>query len=185
VSLAHLLSEYGYFAVFVGSLLEGETILVLAGYAAHQGYLSLQLIMLIAFCAGWIGDQIYFFAGRRWGVALLRRLPRLQGPAQHVNRLLMRYHEGLIVGVRFMYGLRILGPIVIGTTEVPAWRFMTFNAIGAALWAATIPTLGYLFGEALQLLLVDVERYEALGLMAIVAVGVLLGFVHWLRSDGK
>jgi membrane protein DedA with SNARE-associated domain len=185
VSLPQLLTDYGYLAVFVGSLLEGETILVLAGFAAHQGYLSLYLVVVLASCGGAMGDQIYFFLGRRHGKALLRRYPRLSGPAQRFNRLLMRFHEGLIVGVRFMYGLRILGPIVIGMSEVPAWRFVVFNAIGAVIWAVTITALGFLFGHALQLLLAEVEQYESVAIVVIVGVPLLLGLVHWLRSDGK
>lgn len=185
MSLPQLLTDYGYLAVFVGSLLEGETILVLAGFAAYQGYLSLSTVVALAFCGGAIGDQIYFFLGRRHGKALLRRFPRLSGTAQRVNRLLMRFHEGLIIGVRFMYGVRILGPIVIGMSEVPAWRFVLFNAIGAALWAVTITSLGFVFGHALQLLLAEAEQYEAVALLAIVGIALLLGVVHWLRPDGR
>ncbi len=184
VTLSQLLSDYGYLAVFVGSLLEGETILLLAGYAAHQGYLSLHWIVLLAFCGGTLGDVVYFLLGRRFGSAWLRRFPRLTVPAQRVNRLLLRFHEALIVGVRFMYGLRILGPIVIGMSEVRAWRFVLFNALGAALWAVLVTALGFLFGHALQLLFAQAEQYEAMALLLIVALGVLLGFAHWLRGNG-
>jgi hypothetical protein len=48
MSIAQLLADYGYWAVFIGGLREGETILVLAGFAAHQGHLSLPLKMTIA-----------------------------------------------------------------------------------------------------------------------------------------
>lgn len=185
MSLPQLLTDYGYLAVFVGSLLEGETILVLAGFAAHRGYLSLPWIVALAFCGGAMGDQIYFFLGRRYGEALLRRFPRLVSPAQRVNRLLLRFHEGLIISVRFMYGLRILGPILIGMSDVPAWRFVLFNAIGAAIWAVSITALGFVFGHALQLLLADAEQYEAVALLLIVGIALLVGFVHWLRSHGK
>lgn len=61
----HLLADYGYFAVLAGSLLEGETILILAGFAAHQGHLSLSWVMAVAFVGGTLGDQIFYFAGRR------------------------------------------------------------------------------------------------------------------------
>ena len=59
MSFAQLLTDYGYLAVFAGSLLEGETILVLAGFAAHQGYLSLELTVAIAFVGGTLGDQVF------------------------------------------------------------------------------------------------------------------------------
>jgi len=185
VTLPQFLADHGYLAVFVGSLLEGETILVLAGFAAHQGYLSLHWIVLLAFCGGTLGDQVYFFLGRRYGSALVRRFPRLEHPANRVNHLLLRFHEALIVGVRFMYGLRIVGPIVIGMSDVLAWRFVLFNALGAAIWALLITALGFLFGQALQLLLVGAERYEAMALLLIVGFGVLLGMARWWRTKGR
>jgi membrane protein DedA with SNARE-associated domain len=185
MSLPQFLADYGYLAVFAGSLLEGETILVLAGFAAHQGYLSLQWIVVLAFCGGTIGDQFYYFLGRRFGDALLLRLPRLVSPAARVSRLLLRYHEALIVGVRFMYGLRILGPIVIGMSKVAAWRFVFFNAIGAAIWALTFTTLGFMFGHFMQLLIVEVEQYEAIALAFIVGIALLVGLVHRLRARDK
>jgi membrane protein DedA with SNARE-associated domain len=149
---SELLSHYGYFAVFAGTLLEGETILLLAGFAAHEGYLSLPWVMLVAFCGGTIGDQIFFFVGRHRGEALLRRFPRLEQRSLGVKKLLLRYHAALIVGVRFMYGVRIVGPIVIGMSDVPARRFLAFNLLGAGIWSVTIAGAGSLFGHSLQIL---------------------------------
>ena len=182
MTLPQFLTDYGYLAVFVGSLLEGETILVLAGFAAHQGYLSLPWVVLLAICGGTLGDQVYFLVGRRFGSSLVQRFPRMTSPAQRVNRLLMRFHEALIIGVRFMYGLRIVGPMVIGMSDVPAWRFAVFNAIGAVAWAVAISAIGYLFGHALQSLLVAADQYEAVAVLVIVAFGLLLAFAHWVRT---
>lgn len=178
VTLPQLLADYGYVAVFVGSLLEGETILVLAGFAAHQGYLSLPWVVVVAFTGGALGDQVFFFIGRHWGNALLRRLPRLDRNAQRVRELLMRHHSGLIIGVRFMYGLRIVGPIVIGMSEVPATRFLALNLIGAAIWSVVIAGAGFVFGHTLQMLLVQADRYEGLAVGVLVLVALLIGAIH-------
>ncbi len=182
VSLARLVAEYGYLAVFVGAFLEGEVVLVLAGFAAQQGHLSMTTVMAVAFCAATLGDQFYFFIGRRYGAALLQRFPSLQPRAQKVQALLLRYHAGIIIGVRFAYGLRILGPIVIGTTPLPAWRFMLFNALGAAIWAPLIAGAGYLFGQTLQLLLSDLKQFELVALLVIVAVAVVALLLQRRRS---
>ncbi len=184
--MRELLSDYGYLAIFLGSLLEGEVILVLAGYAAHQGYLSLPLVMLIACCGGTLGDQIFFFTGRRWGTFFLHKLPgSLQTRAERVNGLLLRYDAWLIVAVRFMYGLRIAGPIVIGMSTVSAHRFLRFNVLGAAIWAILIPGVGFVFGESMQRLLgpgARLEEYGALLVMTIIAVVLV---VHRLRGNRK
>ncbi|MDD2409055.1 MAG: hypothetical protein PHF02_09530, partial [Tepidiphilus sp.] len=60
-----LVSQYGYLAVFVGCFLEGETILLLASYAARRGYLDPWLVWAVAAFAGTLGDLFFFWLGRR------------------------------------------------------------------------------------------------------------------------
>jgi membrane protein DedA with SNARE-associated domain len=182
MSIAHLVTEYGYGALFVGSLLEGETVLLLAGMAANQGLLSFPLVVVIAFCGGTIGDQVLFQVGRRHGAALLRQWPTMAVRAEPVGQLIRRHQNKLIFGVRFMYGLRLVGPIAIGMSEVSAARFAVFNLLGAAVWAPLVSGVGYLFGQTLSWLIADLGRYELIALLVLVAaVAAVLG-VRWLRT---
>jgi len=181
MSLTHLLAQYGYLAVFIGSVLEGETMLILAGFAAHQGYLSFPVVLTWAFVGGTLGDQLFFFLGRFYGQSVIARFPSWADRSQQVCRLLQRYHAGVIIGIRFMYGLRIVGPVVIGASAVPPWRFVLFNMIGAAIWAVLIGSVGYLFGEALQWLFLDIKRGEEGVLLLIVLGGLLFGVVRRLQ----
>ena len=186
MSFEQLLADYGYLAVFIGSLLEGESILVLAGFAAHQGYLSLPATLAIAFVGGTLGDQIFFWLGRAWGQSLLARIPHSEQRARRVKDLLQRHHAPVIVGIRFVYGLRIIGPIVIGTCDIPLWRFAVFNMLGAAIWSPLVGGVGYLFGDALELLQVDLKQFEPVALALIVAVAVAFSLIRrwWSRSRG-
>lgn len=174
--LASLIQQYGYYAVFAGTFLEGETILVLAGFAAHEGYLALPTVIAVAFVASFFGDQFYFLLGRRYGDRLLSRFPRLTARAARVKQLLHRYHLPLILSIRFLYGLRIVGPMAIGMSGVSWLRFLVLNLIGAALWAALIAGAGYLFGQTLKLLMPDLKRYEGLVVAGLLAAG----FFWWL-----
>lgn len=61
MNIAQILQDYGYPAVFLGTLHEGETIMLLGGLAAHPGYLSLDWVIACGFCGTLIGDQLYFF----------------------------------------------------------------------------------------------------------------------------
>lgn len=186
MSFMQLLTDYGYLAVFAGCLLEGETILLLAGFAAHQGHLSLPLVLTIAFVGGALGDQLFYWVGRAWGAALLGRVPGFHERARRVIDLLKRHDALLIVGIRFMYGLRIVGPIAMGAVGVSSRRFTFFNVIGAAIWAPLIGGLGYLFGHAVEALLGDVARFEEVALALIVCAAVLLALIHaWLRARSK
>jgi len=186
MSFTRLLTDYGYLAVFAGCLLEGETILLLAGFAAHQGHLSLPLVLMIAFIGGALGDQIFYWAGRAWGTALLGRMPGFQARARRVIALLKRHDALLIVGIRFMYGLRIAGPIAMGAVGLSPRRFSVFNLIGAAVWAPLVGGLGYLFGHAVEALLGDIARFEEVALALIIAAAALFALIHaWLRARAK
>src|SRR4051794_7381171 len=109
MDLAALIQQYGYAAVFVGSVLEGETLVVLAGLAARRGYLTLQWVIVIAAAGAFLGDQLCFFAGRRMGPRVLARWPRLEPSVTRADNLLARHGAFLVIGLRFTYGLRLGG----------------------------------------------------------------------------
>ncbi len=180
---AQFVTEYGYLAVFIGTILEGETILVLAGYAAHQGYLALPLVLTTACLGGALGDQMFFLLGRRFGAALLEKFPRLAARAARVDALLLRYQNWVIVGFRFMYGLRVAGPIAMGIGKVAGPRFVFFNCLGAALWALVVGGAGYLFGRTLQLVFDSMKSYEGWAALALVGMSLLVWLIHaaWRR----
>ena len=73
-----LLQKFGYLAVYVGTFLEGETILVLAGFFAERGYLHLPLVALCAFGGAYTGHVFWFWLGRSQGVKMLDRFPRMK-----------------------------------------------------------------------------------------------------------
>lgn len=182
MSFTQILADYGYLALFVGCLLEGETLLVMAGFAAHQGHLSFAAVVSIALVAGALGDQLFYWTGRTWGPGLLGRYPRLHERARTVSRLLQRYDAMLIVGVRFMYGLRIVGPVAIGASHVPPVRFALFNLLGAAIWAPLVAGAGYLFGHALKRLMGDVDRIEG---VVFVLIAVIVGLYSLVKAHRR
>lgn len=176
-----MIAAYGYYAVFFGTFIEGETILVLGGIAAHRGYLDLRWVMVVAFAGSWLGDQLYFFLGRHYGHAILARFPVLQPKAQQMQRLVERYHTPLILAVRFLYGLRTVGPMVIGMSAVPALQFIVLNVLGALIWAVSVAAAGYVFSNTLEALMPQIRHYEEYLFISVLAVGVLV----WLIRHAK
>lgn len=184
MSLAQLLHDYGYLALVVGCFLEGETILVLGGFAAHRGYLDLRLVMLAAFAGSVLGDQLYFFLGRRYGARWLRRRPAWHERAQTIERRLQRHRDLFLLGFRFLYGIRTVAPFALGMGSVSVVRFAVLNVLGAVVWAVAFGWAGYLFGESVQHLLGRVERYELTLFTVIAAVGAaVLLFRVWRRRS--
>ncbi|MCI0667721.1 MAG: DedA family protein, partial [Methylococcaceae bacterium] len=62
--LIEWLKEYGYIILFLWSILEGETGLIMGGVLCHTGDMSYPVAVLVAGLGGFAGDQIYFYIGR-------------------------------------------------------------------------------------------------------------------------
>jgi membrane protein DedA with SNARE-associated domain len=184
--LEHLIREYGYIAILVGTLLEGETIVVMAGLMAHQGYLDLRLVMACSFIGSFVVDQAIFHAGRILGRPWLMRHESLHARAARAENLLVRWQVPFIIGFRFLYGLRTVSPLVIGISPVSSRVYLALNGLGAAVWAVAIPLIGFYSGRALMAVAGGAEgiEYIVLGSFAGTAV-VVWGVIHlrsWLRK---
>lgn len=186
MSLETLVSTYGYWALLVGTFFEGETILIIGGLTAHLGYLKLPIVMLVAFIGSFSGDQFYFFVGRLKGADLLAKHPKWQKKVHKVHQLMERYHDFIMVGFRFVYGMRIMTPFVLAMNKrVRTSRFVVLNAIGAAIWSVVISGGGYLFGNALEIVLRDIKRYQ-IGVMLIISItGMVFWIIHRYRENRK
>ena len=179
MDIAQLIADYGYWIILAGTLLEGESVLILAGFAVHRGLLDLRTVIAVAVIGGFLGDQAFFYAGRHYGERLLARFPQHAAPAVRAKELLAKYHIPVILGVRFMYGLRAVLPFTIGMTGIPALRFQILNLIGAAIWASTGAGLGYLLGDAAEHLLGRLEHYE--GILFLLIAAAALGYWWFSR----
>ena len=181
MTLEYIIIAYGYWAILFGTFLEGETVLILGGFAAYQGYLKLPWVILIAFLGTLSGDQLFFYIGRKYGSKILASHPAWHVRANRVRRLLERYQDYLILLFRFLYGLRILTPFVLGLSRVSRGRFLLLNTVGALVWAIAVGTGGYLFGHALEVLIGDLKRFEAEILGLVVLAGVVVWMIHGHR----
>lgn len=173
-----LIESYGYWALAIGCLLEGETLLALAGLAAHHGHLDFGRVLVIATAAASAGDQCCFWLGRRHGDQILARFPSLRAKTVRLFGLAQRFDAWLIVGLRFAYGLRLAGPFLLGTTKIPTSRFVAYNVLGAFIWSIVIAGMGWLFGQLVQTLLGTAQRFAAGALLAALVAAALVG---WLR----
>ncbi|WP_205952821.1 DedA family protein [Pantoea stewartii] len=142
-----LITQYGYLALFIGCIAEGETFLLLGGVAAHEGLLHYSGVVLAAMAGGVVGDQMLYWIGRRFGTRILRRFKKHQDKVVKANRLIKRRPSLFVIGARFMYGFRIIGPIIIGASRLKPLKFFLLNVTGAAVWALLFVTLGYFAGD--------------------------------------
>lgn len=184
MSPEELISTYGYAAVAIGTFLEGETILILGGFAAHRGYLELPWVILCTFLGTLRGDQLYYYIGRTKGKSALKKRPYWKAKSDKVFLLLNRHQIWLILGFRFLYGLRTVTPFLIGISKISPARFLILDIFGASIWAMIIGTSGYLFGYTLEIIIGDIKHYELLIFFILASVGGVLWLFH-LRKKRK
>lgn len=160
----------GYLGVAAGALLEGETALVLGGLAAFHGLLHPGGVMAAGFVGGITGDQVYFYLGRHHGPRVLAKRPGWQRLVARISARLARHRDLFIFGFRFLYGLRVVSPLMIGLTDVSAVRYTVINVIGGIVWAVSITMLAVLLGRGVE---TAVARCQQAELVLILAVGAL------------
>lgn len=178
----YLLETYGYWAILVGTFLEGETILLLGGFAAQRGYLDIGGVILSAFIGTLIGDQLYFYIGRWHSRFLLRRRPAWAKKCDKAKALLDRYRIPIVLSFRFLYGIRAIMSFAIGMSSIPAKQFLWLNMLGAAIWAVALGGGGYLFGNALEYFLGNLKSYEWVVFGCLAGLGLVLWLVYRLRA---
>ncbi|WP_338463729.1 DedA family protein [Franconibacter daqui] len=180
-----LIAQYGYAALLIGSLAEGETITLLGGVAAHQGLLKFPLAVLAVALGGMIGDQALYLFGRRFGNRALTRFSRHQKKIDRAQRLILRYPVWFVIGTRFMYGFRVIGPLLIGASRVPPKLFIPLNIAGALLWALIFTTLGYLGGEVIAPWLVRVDQHLKHYIWVALAVAIVVLLRLFLKRRSR
>jgi len=180
MSFETLVEHYGYAAIFIGTFLEGETILVIAGFLAHSGYFRLDFVIAAAFAGSLFGDQLYFYLGRLKGRDFVASRPYLNRHSQKVERLLHRNRVWFILGFRFIYGLRTVAPLILGASQVPAGLFLALNIISAATWAAAIGFAGYYFGTAIEAVLGEAKDFEIIVISLLACAALVLWTVRFL-----
>ena len=131
-------------------MVEGESVILTASFLAYQGYLSITKIMIIAFFGTLFADQALYQVGYHYGPSFLERFPKVKNRSERAFALLHKWDVWYILVFRFIYGIRIISPIVIGTARVSPLRFIPLNFIAALIWTIISCGIGYLLGDAIE-----------------------------------
>jgi membrane protein DedA with SNARE-associated domain len=175
------IATYGPLVVFLGTLLEGETIAIMAGFLALQGAIDGRLALAAAFLGALTSDQVLFLVGRRFAdhpmVMRQRKRPLFAKALARVEAGATFY----ILIFRFLYGLRTVSPLAIGVSSVSKRKFAILNAIAAFIWASAMVGIGYAFGRTIEATLGSFHQIEHI-LIAMIAVGIVsYAGLYWLH----
>ena len=138
-----------------------------AGYAASAGALNLGTLIAVCWLGSFAGDVVRFWIGRKFGTGWLRRFPRLNRAVQLAAQLADRHHVWMILLHRYPHGIRGVAGFAYGMSSVPWPTFLVLNFVAAGLWACTVVSAGYAFGQVSEKVMTDAS--SGLGLVTLIA----------------
>lgn len=154
--MADWLVSLGYLGAFIGAFLEGEIVLLSALQAVRTGHLDLGGILLSFSMGTLTADWFFYLTGRHRGRTFLERHPRMHRPFIKMERQFNKWGYFLLLTYRFMYGFRVVLPLLFGLSGVKPLRFAFYSLVGTALWISFFTVLSLFFTglvmEAIHLL---------------------------------
>jgi membrane protein DedA with SNARE-associated domain len=179
MDLASLLHQYGYLLIFLGTLAEGETLLMLGGYFAHRGYLNLGGVIATSFIAAVCGDQLFFHLGRSHAKGLLARFPRLRDKVNLALQRVEQHQVKVVLSMRFLWGLRIALPVALGLTSMDARKFFWLNLLSASVWSCTFALVGFGTSQLVARIVDNLHHYEKWIAVALLLVAAVILWLRW------
>lgn len=182
MAIEALVARYGLLAILAGAGIEGEAVVITGGVLAQKGLLPIWGVAGAAAVGSCLVDQIWFWLARRYRDHRWVQKARTRPAFARALRALERYPISFILAFRFVYGLRTVSPVAIGTSAIRSRLFVPLNMLSAAIWGPTLAWAGYAFGNAVDPWLHDMKTVVLVALGVVLAVPILFFVVRAVRS---
>jgi membrane-associated protein len=182
-----LISQYGtlvYLLLFGYCALKSGSLPLFGGYAAQVGALDVTVVALATFAGGYLGDELRFAVARRFGAGFLASRPRLSALMSKAEAILDAYGWAYIFIYRYPKGMRTIGALPVGLTQMKWPAFTLLNATSALLWTGLLVGAGYYFGAAIERAVVDSWGAFSIVLLLVFLSLVVLGWRQVSRAVG-
>ena len=174
MTLEAAIAHFGLAAIFLGAGTEGEAAAVAGGIVAHRQILPLWQVALAVYAGSLAAGQILFLVARSARDSGWMRRLTAKPAYQTVTRALEKSPIRFILTYRFIFGVRTLTPLILGSSQLPALRFAVLNAVAASLWSVVFTGLGYVFGKSVEHLFGRLPSLHHLILTGAVVAAVLV-----------
>lgn len=184
-TIVHLLQQYQFVAIFIGTGIISEAVIIPSAVLAKQGVFHWYTVYIVAWLATTTSDIIWFK-----GAKLILRVTHRLGNYQHKIHRLMHTVEKMtgkrtyvfLLVYKFFYGFRSLTIIALSMRHYSFWTYIIFSGLGTAVWLAVIMGVGWLVGLGIDLL-PAVHTFEyVIGAAVLLVVGFKLVTV-WIGKE--
>lgn len=186
--LVETVGALGYPGVFVMMALEStfvpipsEAVMIPAGYLVQQGRMDFAISLIMGVTGSIAGSYVNYFLALWLGRPFILKYGRYAGVSEQkflkVDSYFQSHGEITIFIGRLIPVVRHLISFPAGLGRMNHAKFITYTALGAAVWVAVLLGLGYLIGENQELIrkhLTRITLITLLGCALLVAVYVIV-----------
>ena len=175
-----ILQRYGLWAVFFGTMIEGDLTLLFAGVLARAGLFSFEEAFGVGLAGGFIGDSLSYLIGVRFRgrVGSLGFFVRAQ---PRIENLMKRFGWLSVFIVKYVYGLRTASPIFWGLAQFGYLKFAALTLASCAAWVGVLAGLGFTFATGVEKLIGDLFRIQIILLVALIVVATVYVITRFER----
>ena len=179
--MEELLQTCSYLASYLGTLIEGEILLLTTALSAKMGYMNFYIAMIFAFLGSYTRDWLTFLLARKSGNSIIEKKPALKEKLAKVSDIMGKNPTLILSTYRLMYGFVTIIVLMAGISGVSMRKFGILSAISNALWVTVIGGLGYFCAEAM------IHQIDVLSENKGIVIGVLatIGLLYWFFVKRK
>jgi membrane protein DedA with SNARE-associated domain/rhodanese-related sulfurtransferase len=183
-AIVQLLVKHGYSILFATVFarqmwlpVPAILFLIAAGALAGDGRMTLSVAVGLGVVACLLADMVWYEAGRRWGTQILHFIYGLtldpDSAARRSKDAFVRHRLRTLMLSKFVVGLDAATPPLAGFSGTSRLRFITFDAVGAALWSSVYAGLGFVLGKEVDRAAMYAARLGVLWVAVVIALLVI------------
>jgi membrane protein DedA with SNARE-associated domain len=167
-----LLKEYGLWAVFFGTMIEGDLTLLFAGVLARAGVFTFGEALIVGTAGGVVGDSLSYLIGARFRerAKSLRFYTKAQ---PRIEKLMRRFGVLSLFIVKYVYGLRTTSAIFWGLAHFGFAKFLILTIASCFVWVGILVGLGFSFATGIEKLIGDLYRFQIILLIVVVVIATV------------
>ncbi|MFH1487893.1 MAG: VTT domain-containing protein [Pseudomonadota bacterium] len=153
-----IITEFGVVFLVIGTFVEGETTLILAGIMIQEGTFTFSEVVVISLLASYSSHLSFYIPAYFGADRYLKKLPRLQAKISKINGIVRRYETSGVFVCQYLIGLRLASAMAFGLAGMRPLKYGLLQLISCLIWVLIYASLGYLFGYSIEFLIKDMKK---------------------------
>ena len=142
-----------YGVIIILAIIEGPILSMLCGLLFRLGYFSFIPLFGALIVGDLLGDSIWYYVGKHFGMSFIRRFGKYIGVAEKgiekVKDVFHKHKERILILSKMTNGMGLSMAVLLtaGMVRIPFMKYIYLNAIGEIIWTSFLVALGYFFGQ--------------------------------------